>query len=101
MVLHNGILQRIFCALDQDCTIVDLLSRDSVFLQHILDTLVGCLSVIVTVEFICCLVSRPLIQGATKAGEQLLADFSLRSLMVGDSAVGGAIDGRHLLGFWQ
>jgi hypothetical protein len=88
-----------FCALDQDCTIVYLLSRDSVFLWCILDTLAGCQRVIVTVEFICCLALRPIIQGAAKAVEQLLAELGLRLLMVGDSGVGGVNNGWHLLCF--
>jgi hypothetical protein len=90
---------RDFSAPYQDQTIVYLLSGDSVFLQHILDTLAGCQRVFVTVEFTCCLASRPKIHHAVKASKQLLADFGLCSLMVGVSAVGGATAGWHLLSF--
>jgi hypothetical protein len=40
-----------------------------------------------------------MIQRAAAAGEALLWDFGLHSLIIANSAVGGAMDGHHMLGF--
>ncbi len=40
-----------------------------------------------------------MIQRAAAAGEALLRDFGLHLLIIANSAVGGATNGRHMLGF--
>jgi hypothetical protein len=40
-----------------------------------------------------------MIQHAAAAGEALLRDFGLHLLIIADSAVGGATNGCHMLGF--
>jgi len=55
--------------------------------------------VIVSVEFPQCGALRPALQRATREGQALLDSFEFRSVVVADSAVGGVMDGRYLLGF--
>jgi hypothetical protein len=55
--------------------------------------------VIVTVEFARCGSTRLMTQRAAAAGEALLQDFGLHLLIIADSAVGGATNGCHMLGF--
>ena len=105
----NGVTQWQCCtefrALFQDTTIVYMLSGPSDFLRQMLTMLsdqrggTAHLRVIVSVEFSRRGASRKQIERAAQEGRALLVSFDLDTLVVGDAAVGGATDGRHLLGF--
>ena len=107
----NGVTEwhccRDFRALYQDSTIIYMLSGPSDFLRQMLDILghrkggTSRLRVIVSLEFPRRGASRPMITRAAKEGQSLFDSFDLRSLIVSDAGVGGATDGRHLLGFGQ
>ena len=67
------------------------------FLRHVLAAIDGCKWLIVTVDIKRCGVSRPLLSQAGADGLQLLQDFDLCPLNVGDAATGGVTDACHLL----
>jgi hypothetical protein len=91
---------RDFCAPFSDTMIVYLLSGHADFLGALLHgVLKGCQRVIIIMEFARCRATWLMIQCTTAAGGALLWDFGLQSLVIANSAVGGATDGRHLFGF--
>ena len=105
----NGVIQW-QCCMDfhapfQDTTIIYMLSGPSDFLHQMLTMLSvrkggsARLRVIVSVEFSRWGALRTMIQRAAQEGRSLLASFDLSTVVVGDAAVGGAMDGRYLLGF--
>jgi hypothetical protein len=91
---------RDFCAPFANTTLVYLLSGHTDFLWTSLSSVPkGCQRVIVTVEFAQHASTRLMIQLAAAAREALLWDFGLHLLIIANSAVDGATNGYHMLGF--